>query len=95
MLMTDPATAKAGGDPTNGGSRHASPAPGTHDGGEGDDAPEIRASRESTPGADRNAVVQTRCVIKEMSLINVILSNHDSLQTIFCTLPLASDTIHW
>jgi len=60
MLMTDPATAKAGGDPTNGGSRHASPAPGTHDGGEGEDAPEIRASRESTPGADRNAVVQTR-----------------------------------
>ena len=60
MLMTDPSSAKPGGDPPNGGSRHASPAPGAHDGGEGDDAPEFRVSRESTPGADRNAVVQTR-----------------------------------
>ena len=63
MLMTDPA-AKTPNDPSGGGSRHASPAPGAHDGGEGDEAPEIRASRESTPGADKNAVVQTRSVCR-------------------------------
>ena len=64
LLMSDPTAAKSGGagnDPTNGGSRHASPAPQAHaEGGEGEETTEVRASRESTPGADKNAVVQTR-----------------------------------
>ena len=61
MLMSDPTTGKSAGDPGNGGSRHASPAPTPHgEGADGDEAAEVRASRESTPGADRNAVVPTR-----------------------------------
>ena len=62
--MSDHAAAKgSGSDPPKDGSRHASPAPQSHpDGGDGEETGDVRVSRESTPGADKNAVVQTRWV---------------------------------